>query len=419
MSALTLRLQLPPATLDPRSNPLVKFVGFDRRRQQVRQGEMPLLSLLPAFPGARYEGVLHPEDSRIAWVQLPPVPANRMQEAVLGAVEPMLLDPLEEQVIAHGPRQDTGRVMVAWASRARLRQLLLHYANAGFTLQALYPAALNLPRPPEGLAIDRHDDTLLLREASGQGHEIVLDPLSKHGANDALEQLQTWTLFRDAPTLHLYPAVADIRWEDSNKTLIRHDADQAWSPDPGLSLALSDILPQQGLSTLGKKNLAWFAATLAILILGLNLHAHRLSKEVQTLNTRMTQLVRQTYPQLPIIVDPLKQAQQQHAALLGQAGQLSDADFIPLSLAAAELLPEFNNQVRRLHYQAGELTLDLAPGAESATLGAAKAEGGAAPLVLTDAQQKRANTLNLIVEVDGSSWRIRSSQATVSTLSTR
>src|SRR5690606_26155658 len=191
--------------------------------------------------GARFEGVLHPADSRVAWVQLPPIPANRMQEAVLGAVEPMLLDPLEEQVVAHGVRDDTGRVMVAWAARARLRQLLLHYASAGIRIQALYPAALNLPQPPAGRAIDRRDDTLLLRGASGQGHELVLDPLSPHTEADALDQLQQWPLFRDATTLHVYPAVADMHWEHTDKTLIRHDANQAWSPHPGLSLAVADI----------------------------------------------------------------------------------------------------------------------------------------------------------------------------------
>lgn len=418
MSALTLRFQLPPALTDPHSNPSVKFAGFDRRQQQVRQGEMPLLALLASAPGARFEAVLHPEDSRTAWVQLPPVAAKRMQEAVLGALEPMLLDPLEELVVAHGPRSETGRVMVAWASRARLRQLLACYAEAGLTLQALYPAPLNVPRPATGLAIDRRDDTLLLRDAEGQGHELVLDPLSKQAGLDVLESLQAWPVFRDAPQLHLYPAVTEWPWEQSGKPVQRYTADQAWCPNPGLSLAVADILPQQGLSSLAKKNLVWFGAALLIAIVGLNLYARQLNQEVQTLHQRMTQRVRQTFPQLPIVVDPLKQAQQQHAALLGQTGQSSETDFIPLSLAAAELLPELNNQVRRLTFKNGELTLELAPSAAS-TLGGNRAEGATPPVALSEAQQRKADALNLQIEVDGSTWRIRPTSAAASTLSNR
>ena len=45
-------------------------------------------------------------------------------------------------------------------------------------------------------------------------------------------------------------------------------------------------------------------------VIGLNLYASRLKQDVDTLRATMTQRVQAAFPELPVVVDPLRQAEQ-------------------------------------------------------------------------------------------------------------
>jgi len=109
----------------------------------------------------------------------------------------------------------------------------------------------------------------------------------------------------------------------------------------------------------------------ALWVIGLNLYASRLKHDVDTLRTTMTQRVQATFPELPVIVDPLRQAEQGRNALLNAGGASTANDLVPLALAAARVLPAAEDRVTRMQYSAAGLLVTLraddAAGAGSAT----------------------------------------------------
>jgi len=272
----------------------VAFAVLDRERRVLRSGELPLDRLAGAVPRTRVEAVLHPEDSVETRIAVPPLRGPRMQAAVTALVEPLALSPVEELALAHGPRAADGTAPVAWTGRAALARAWTLLAQAGLDVAALYPARAVLP--PD-------------------------DPQP------------------DAPLA----LPADGRWRQ---------------PSPGWSLALDDLRPDAGGGARWRAPLAWAALALAIWIGGLNLYAARLANEAQALQAAMRQQVAQAFPELPVIVDPVKQATQRRDALRAAQGEGSDGDFMPLALAAARLLPA-GSRVAALDYADGKLAVEL------------------------------------------------------------
>jgi len=139
-----LRLSLPPfAQITPQS--IMAFALFDRNGRLMRSGELPLEQLADALPVEQVRAILHPVDAVVATVQLPPLPARRMPDAVQSSVEPMALDDIANLCITHGPRAPDGTVCVAWADRRALIAAWQQLANARLQITALLPCELALP----------------------------------------------------------------------------------------------------------------------------------------------------------------------------------------------------------------------------------------------------------------------------------
>lgn len=96
-----------------------------------------------------------------------------------------------------------------------------------------------------------------------------------------------------------------------------------------------------------------------IWLVGLNLHASQLRQEAAQLRTAMQQQVRQAFPDIPVVVDPLKQATQRRDSLRAAQGTASENDFLPLALSAAKLLPPNAQRLAGLRYEQGTLDLTL------------------------------------------------------------
>ena len=68
------------------------------------------------------------------------------------------------------------------------------------------------------------------------------------------------------------------------------------------------------------------------------------------------------FPDIPVIVDPVRQATQRRDALRAAQGALIETDFLPLSLAATQAFDFAADQVLRLRYTVGELRITPAAG---------------------------------------------------------
>ncbi|AQT95052.1 type II secretion system protein GspL [Pseudomonas azotoformans] len=302
-----LRIGLPP--LDQLSaESLVRFAWLERG-VVVEEGSQSLAQLGKSRQAA--DCFLHPRDSLLTSLELPPLPAAKTAAAVACAAQALILGPVEQMQVAHGPRESDGRVQVAWVPKAGLERL----AQLPLKLRGLYPAPYALP--VGAAALD--EGYLLTRESLQQG---AVHPLGVQ----ALE----------------VPLV---------------EAAQRWS-GPVPAWGLHGRLNPPSTGGWGRA-LACVALAVAIWTLGLNLYAARQVEEGQRLKALMSQQVRQAFPELPVVLNPLQQARQQLAARQSGAADDPGQRFTRLLQLAGSHLPFMVGSVDSVSYEQGRLHVEL------------------------------------------------------------
>jgi general secretion pathway protein L len=95
-------------------------------------------------------------------------------------------------------------------------------------------------------------------------------------------------------------------------------------------------------------------------VVGLNLYAAREAAQGQRLKAQMSQRVKQAFPELPMVLNPLQQARQQIAAR--QSGSVTDPAqrFASLVQQAGSAMPFMSGNVQELLFENGELRLKVA-----------------------------------------------------------
>lgn len=356
----TLRLELP--TLQAlTAGSRIAFALLDRQHNLLRAGELPLSEIADSVPGSRVEAILHPGDTIVTSVVVPPLPPHRLSAAVAGAVEPMLLGDIETLAVAHGARNADGSVAVAWGPREALARAMHTLAQHGLAADALLPAPLVLALPASGWTAMERDSQLVVRSGTQSGYCWAIDPYSQADGTEpaaaalllAIEQenppaiswvepLPAWWAAPVGVETHVLPAAA--RWTGIA---------------PIWSLALPDLRPRNSGNRRWQRPLAWSVAAAAVWLVGLNVHAWQLTREESALRLRMIAQVKAAFPDLPVIVDPLKQAEQRRDALRSADGKFGDSDFLPMSLAVAQVLPQAASNLKTLSFVDAELRMKL------------------------------------------------------------
>ena len=338
----------------------VAFALLDRQHAVQRTGELPLAELAAAVPPSRIEGILHPADSVMTSVTVPPLPAHRLPAAVAGAVEPMLLGDIESLAVAHGPRAGDGSVVVAWTAREPLARALRLLADCGLPADALIPAPLALPPTDTGWTVLARGEHVVVRTGLQSGQVWAVDPLATSDADPAVAALLP-ALEQESPAVVAWIDPPPVAWPDLPGVERRALPTAArWQgPAPGWSLALPELQPNRRGHSPWRRPVAWAAAAAAVWLLGLNVHAWQLGREEAALRQRMAAQVKAAFPDIPVVLDPLRQAEQRRDALRAAGGEFGSSDFLPLALAAAQLLPAASNNVTALRYVPGELRLRL------------------------------------------------------------
>jgi len=106
----------------------------------------------------------------------------------------------------------------------------------------------------------------------------------------------------------------------------------------------------------------WAGAAALLWLLGLNIYAAQLRGEARSVQAATEQAVRQAFPSMGIIIDPVRQVQNLRNQLRVAGGAASADGFMPLVLGAAQVLGFAAGHVASLRYEEGVLTLVLAPG---------------------------------------------------------
>ena len=176
---------------------------------------------------------------------------------------------------------------------------------------------------------------------------------------------KAWTLLADVGlnVVAIIPHALAMPTDDpAPETPLSLPAGPRWlAPLPSWSLAQESLRPTSA-GGRWRKAAWWATAAAAVWILGLNTYASRLQTEVKTLQNNMRTAVTRAFPQIPVVIEPLRQAQNQRDALRRARGDNADDDFMPLALATAQVLDFAQSHVRSLQYENGELVLTLAEG---------------------------------------------------------
>ncbi|BCG25066.1 type II secretion system protein [Pseudomonas tohonis] len=336
----SLRIALPPlAGLGPDSQ--VEHAWLDRQGHLASEGRASLAELGRQARGKAVELTLHPDDSLLASLELPPLPAARLGDAVRCAADGLVLGGGDALHLVHGPRQADGRVQLAWLERERLQRLLQCLRQCALEPRGLYGAPFFLGVDAGAACVQLRDGQLLVRE-SVQGAWV--HPLPEDCAPRLLESGEAPRWPGDVPEGLPGEAV---------------DASRRWTgPVPACNLLQGLAGPVRGPRRWGRA-LACCALAVGVWTLGLNLHATQMAQQGQALKQQMSQRVKQVFPQLPVVLNPLQQARQQRDARLAGGSQDGPGRFAALVQQAVVAMPFALGTLESLDYD-GE-TLRLVP----------------------------------------------------------
>ncbi len=286
----------------------VPYARLDDGAHVLEQGEAQL-ALLPR--AAQVVGVWPAEQLTLLGLQLPPMPAARLQAALAGALEDRLLADLASQHLAAGPREPDGSLRwAACCARAPLAQSLERLRDAGLAAPRVVPEPALLQ--PQWGCLQRLDDArvrLLWRDAAGEAGWLHLGEADQPDAcpsrlagllvEPGLETLaRRWfgddALLESCTRAQWLQRAASSPWDLRQFELApRAAAQRLWTR-----------LREQA-ATPAWRRVGWLAVGLVGLqLLGLNLHALQLRREQAALQRQLQTVVAQALPGAPAVLDP-------------------------------------------------------------------------------------------------------------------
>ncbi|CUK22747.1 MULTISPECIES: type II secretion system protein GspL [Achromobacter] len=393
-----IRVLLPPLRSLTADTPLP--VAAAEKTAWRRLPPAGLAELGRRWPGARATAFPHPEDLTLTAVSLPPLARARLRVAVEGAIEPLALGDPETLRIGHGARGADGRVGVAWFDAEAADRLQALIAACGLRPAGFAPTPLWLPETVDGWTLCVLDGYVVARQPGGLGSLYALDAQ----VDDATAGLAR-VLGPDAAAC----AAGPCRWIGAAPAGWRREAADVVLPEAACgvmaeipwSIPAAAAASQAGAS--GWRRAAWLgAAAAAVWMAGLVLHAGRLEQAAQAAREQLAQRVRDVFPTVGAVVDPVGQARRLLAAR--QAGAGDDwAELGFLLRAAREHMAFAAGEMQAWRYEAGALELDMPSSArpKAAETGEG-AKAGAAPAWIQAARQA-----GVEVQATDAGWRLR------------
>ncbi len=342
------RCLLPPLNEFAEAAPL-HCLRLDARGAVQERIEVSLAELARRRQGLPVALFLHPRDCRLVSLELPALPAAKLAAAVNCAAEALVLGDPAQLRLAHGPRGADGRLTLGWLEASALASLEQAVQRLRLDVREVQAAPFLLPLRDDAWVAGEWDGHLLLRRSLS---DAVVHPLPEQGLAEVPQELRLFWL-GERPA---WRSAALERAEMLDEAL-------RWSgPASPWGLALKAPATSAGNGTW---KMPLFCAALALLVwvAGLNLYAGQLAGQGQSLQRQSSQRVQQAFPELPVVLDPLRQARERRDAYL--AGK-ADGDAVPglaaLLHGAGEAMPFLAGRLQRLDYHAGELDLELLPG---------------------------------------------------------
>lgn len=315
--------------VDPSSDsaPEWRFV-FSRDGQTVAQEGSVATSQLPKAERV----VLVAQDEDVSWlsVKLPKAAASRLKEVLGGALEDQLLeDPAQTHLAISrmGLREDEP-TWVAALHRPWLEHVLSQLSEQGLQADAL--VSLSEPEPTLRAHARLSVEGMPLAVVSGP-HGVASWPLGWAGWRSRLSETPSWTA---------EPAAAQALSEvgESSGRLVSASERALGAAASGTNLLQFGLTPQMK----GSRAVlaAWSAfkerryraihvgliALILIQAIGLNLSAWSARQDVRQVQSRSEQLLREAFPSIKVVVDPVVQAERELQTLRSASGEPGPTD---------------------------------------------------------------------------------------------
>ena len=281
--------------------------------------------------------LLHPLDTVIQSVTLPVANSRQQTQAAPWLLEPYLLsDPDSQHVVL----SDSFALAV---HKTRLEDLLQRLREAERLPVWVGALSLAANAQTQTLAQIWQDESVAVGVVSGQAPIV----LPAHNVAHLQAQLPQALLHEVGAWPHL-PA----------------------DPTTWPGNLLQGVYAQQGAksvwldSSRWRSNLRWLMALAALWVLALNIDAWGLTQQKKQLQQQLTHAIQKTFPQLPLIVEPRLQTEQQLALLRAQQGGaqadgMAQDEFLPLLEKISGPAVSFSASLRAVHYQTASRTLQL------------------------------------------------------------
>jgi general secretion pathway protein L len=327
---------------------------LDRRRRIMRRGQA-VPGLLPKT--ARCELVLAAPDVLLVDTALPKVSGARLRAALPMLVEEFLLADMEDSlVIASAPDRASGRATVAMVDRSLLLRALSLFRQLRIRVVSATPEPLTLAAAPGCWRVRMRDAYGCAR--TGQRIGIALSPTLDGGAP---RELALALAQQPAPSAIEVEGKCDAAaWEEALQVPVRRVQDERpLAPAVALELLQYEAAPDAADWARWRAPVVLAVAILLVWTTGLNVQAWLLQREEGTLRGEMASLVKQAFPDVPVVLDPVVQMRRGVSQLRAAAGIDSPADFLPLATRFAQALAD-DRAVRSVEYRDGALHVRFA-----------------------------------------------------------
>jgi general secretion pathway protein L len=366
-----LRIHIPSHWPDVEPAAPLPWCRLGARGECLASGSATLASL----PRAETCELIIPAD----WVlltraALPRGNRQKMRQMLSYAIEDKLIAEPDSVHVATGATFADDQTALAVIDRTLLGRVLSRLSDAGLRPRHAWPETLLPELPDDGWVMVWDGRSGFLRTGSQSGMSLdggssaqppVALALSVAQAREASE-LPHRLLLR----LHENTPTPDVEaWRHALGMTV--EVGMEWSPlhHPDLPVAGIDLLQGEFTSS-GLLRDGWSRLRLPLILAGLiavlqvgatTVEWFLLSHEKRQLQTAMEKSFREAFPDARVVVDAPLQMERKLAELRGAAGQLAPLDFLPLLARTATALDASQrSNLRAVHYEANQLSLEVA-----------------------------------------------------------
>ncbi len=329
-------------------------------------------------------------DVTVNEVKLPPLKGAKLRQALPGALEDLLLQDPNQCLLAFVkiPKNGLGLSTVAALDKSWFEFVLGVFERRKISVLSAHAAHLVLPQVANSFDLVAAHEGIALAWLDANGGKTGMGWGASSDADFRAESLnsalQAATLVLtskdiDASRWPVRAFIEDASWQSALEKGLRHQHRQIQIealPRPErfpLDFSTLDFMPSRSGTALSRwaadtdwrrwrLPLAISACALLFYLIGLNLHWARLNQEKVALKEQIDRRFKQTFPAVPMVIDPIAQGQKALANLRARNGQSGPDDFLPLLSRFSQALgDQAGDSLSSVEYRDGKLKIRFKP----------------------------------------------------------